>query len=445
MRPTLVLSLVLPLLPLTGVIAEEPRPAFLGPVQVSREALVVPATVAPIIRAAENESDPEKALDLLKAYHGEDVAVIDLLMGQEELLVADRYPADQHRHLLAAETNFERAEKSDPHLEEARLGEAQVAAELQNWTKALALAGPAINPANASQWLYYATICSRAGDWELANEVTVQGLMRFPTSRGFRQLHLELLLHAHRMEEAEAVAQEQLSFEPGSTDLWTTLASIEQECNHPALELVALEAASICSPSNVSLQVRLGIAQLSQGISVTAFETAQRLLGAHPPPAIVADLTVMTFAIQAASAAGDPDRARTWLTSIPEAHRTRDVRLLEAQLAIQTHDLLAADTVLTSLITLGEHDPRILTWAASIAEQRGDTARAEAEYQQASTGSGEDADNAVLHLAVLYFRHDRLDEARQQASIYLAKHPGDVSAEKIVSLIDNRRSRSASR
>ncbi len=130
---------------------------------------------------------------------------------------------------------------------------------------------------------------------------------------------------------------------------------------------------------------------------------------------------------------------------MPPPERTRDTQLLAARLDLEAGDPAAAQAALEALIALGEADPATLSWAGAIAADRGDRGKAEAFYQQAIAGSGMEAESALLRLAVLYLREDRLDEAATQIAVYLAKHPADPQAKQLMALLEARRRAAAQR
>jgi predicted Zn-dependent protease len=245
-------------------------------------------------------------------------------------------------------------------------------------------------------------------------------------------------MRSGRYDDAARAALAQLGHQTSDTDLWRTLAYAEQERGDRTSELAALEAASISAPADQGLRLRLGQVQLSEGLPQAALATARKILGDHPQPAQVADLTLMTFAVRAAAAADELSTARAWLAGIPDAKRDRSLRLLEAHVDLEAEDYAAAEQALARLIALGENDPGILVWAASISEKIGDAPRAEALYEQASLGQGVEAENAGLRLAVLYYRHQRYSDAQVLVATYLAKHPGDPSATALRTIIDTR-------
>ncbi len=142
----------------------------------------------------------------------------------------------------------------------------------------------------------------------------------------------------------------------------------------------------------------------------------------------MSDEPLIQLACRAAADAGDLVRARTWLAAVPEASRSRALRLLDARLAVRAGDEAAAGAALDTLVALGERDPAVLTWAAALAESRGDLARAEALFIQAVAGEGTGQAAASLRLATLYLKQDRRDEAASVLATHLAKHPEDTQA-----------------
>ncbi len=90
-------------------------------------------------------------------------------------------------------------------------------------------------------------------------------------------------------------------------------------------------------------------------------------------------------------------------------------------------------------MTLGEHDPSVLTWAGALAEGRGEVARAETMYLQAVGGERPATAAASLRLAALYLKQDRRQEAATVLAAHLVKHPDDTQARALRAHLETRR------
>jgi uncharacterized protein HemY len=146
----------------------------------------------------------------------------------------------------------------------------------------------------------------------------------------------------------------------------------------------------------------------------------------------------MLTASRAAAESGDLAQGRAWLDAVPEAKRTRALRLQAARLAIQANDANAARAALDALIALGEQDASVLTWAGSLAEGGGDTARAEALYLKASGADNPAASAASLRLVALYLKQERIEDARNTLATHLAKRPDDQQARALQAQLERR-------
>ena len=147
----------------------------------------------------------------------------------------------------------------------------------------------------------------------------------------------------------------------------------------------------------------------------------------------------MLTASRAAAEAGELAQARTWLDAVPDKERSRALRLQAARLAVQANDAAEASTALDALIALGEQDASVLAWAGSLAETRGDAARAEALYLKASGAEGQASAAASLRLVALYLKQERIDEARTTLATHLVKRPDDQQARALQAQLDRRK------
>ena len=191
---------------------------------------------------------------------------------------------------------------------------------------------------------------------------------------------------------------------------------------------IALEAAALLRPDDAGLGRSLAEAQLSAGQAPAAFATLQRFIR---DPA-QSDVQLVELAARAAADSDQPEQARRLLAAVPQAKRTRGGLLLAARLAAQANDLAAADVALAAVLSNGELDQTVIAWAGSLAERRGDAARAEALYRQADAQS---VDIATLRLALLLQRTGRHDEALQTLARYRAAHPDDLQLPVFESII----------
>jgi TolA-binding protein len=386
--------------------------------------------IASVLRAAQEEDNPAKALERLRAYKGKPHALISLMTGQMTYRLAQQDAPHQAAHREAAEKAYVHALELDPNLRQAALGLAQIAADRGEWPQAVTRCAQAIdvNAASPAELLFYTQASYQAHDWRLATTLIGQGIMRFPHELGFRRLELAMLVQSERAGEAGLAIRALLAQSPDDTDLWRNLSWAKQSCGEERDALVGLEAACLTKPDDRDLARRLGDAQLGQHMPQAAFETFRHLIGEPPLAEAVADARLMESAARAAADSGEIAQARTWLAAVPEKQRTRAQRLLAARLAVQSGDSAGADAAIRAVIDLGERDPAVLTWAGHLAEQAHDDARAEALYNQAATADGAAAGTATLRLVALLHRQQRMDEATTLVASHLAKYPNDQQA-----------------
>lgn len=407
-------------------------PAFLTPSAPLPTPLNVPRDVLAIVQQAQAAPTPAAALAVLQRYHGAPQAVLALVQGEEELALVH---GDDTGPLRAAEAAFREALTLDPHLGPAHLGLAQVAALRGDDATALQEAGPVLDPTAESQLRFYAEVALRAGDLELADAAVAQGLLRFPTSAGFRQLHRALLWRAGRFAELATALRAALDRTPADASLWRDLAACAQRQGQEAEALVALEAATLAAPQDRPLLRQLAALQLARGLTTAAWTSARRLLATPLAASAPEDLVL---AAQAAAAAGAVPEARAALAALPPSASTPATALLAAELAVRADDQAAAQRAISDLVRLGEHDPAVLTWAGAVAEGGGDPVQAEALYRQAMAATPGGAEDAALRLAALLLRQDRLEEARTTLAALLAAHPEDAAAHALEALLTAR-------
>lgn len=391
----------------------------------------VPTEAAALLTAIA-ELEPAAALQRIAEYRGPAHSLITLARAQARWRTGqEQSDAKAKRELLvAAEADFAALAKADPSLTQAQLGLAQCAAAREDWPAASRAAAAAIDPGRSDRALliFLAQTALRAGDWRLATLAAQHGILRFPEDANLRRVELAVLVHAGRSEDARQAVLALLAQAPDDADLWQHLAWSAQQTGREDEALAAREAALAVRPADRALRRQLAEAQLARGLPQAALLTITPLVGEPPSREALADETLIQLACRAAADAGDVVRARSWLAAVPESGRSRALRLLDARLAVRAGDEAAAGAALDTLVALGERDPAVLTWAAALAEGRGDLARAEALFIQAVAGEGASQAAASLRLATLYLKQDRRDEAATVLATHLAKHPGDTQA-----------------
>lgn len=403
-----------------------------GAVLVAGEARIVPPAVAEVLRRAEAAA-PADALALLEAWDGQPHALLLLARGQARWRLHDGSPGEV---LAAAERDFAAALRLDPQLRPAQLGLAQCAAAREDWPAAAAAAGAAIDPATADAGLlaFLATAGLRAGDWRLAEIAVHYGIMRYPRERSLRRIELAVLVNAGRHAAAREAVLALLDQEPGDAQLWRHLAWSAQEGGDADAAVAALEVALSVAPGDAATRRSLAQLQAGRGIPRAALDTLRPLLA--EPAQTAPDLLVL--AARLAGEAGEPRAGLAWLAAVPAERRDRTQRLLAARLAIQAGETAEAAAALDAVIAGGERDPAVLAWAGSMAEARGEVARAEAFYLQASAGGGAAAGPAALRLVALYLRQGRRDEARATLAAYRTVAPDDAQARALQARLDAR-------
>ena len=354
-------------------------------------------------------AEPAEAVRLADGWDGEPHALLLLARGQARWRLEQRAPA---------EADFRAALERDPGLRQAHLGLAQCAAAREDWAAASrsAAAGLDLTGADAAQFAFLAGLALRAEDWRLATLAAQQGILRFPDDERLRRAELAVLVHAGRAEDARQALLALLARAPGDAALWRHLAWSEQQLGQDEAALAALEAALLLQPEDRAPRLHLVQAQLARGLAQAALLSVRPLMGQAADDPVLALL-----ASRAAADGGDMQLARSWLDAVPEASRSRDLRVQQARLALQAGDQAAAGAALDLLIQAGESEPAVLTWAASLCEAR-EPARAEALYLRAATPA------ATLRLVALYLRQQRRTEAAATLAGYLVEHPGDAQA-----------------
>lgn len=385
---------------------------------------------------------PTAALKLLTEYKGEAHALITLALAQTNWRLANEATDDATvtTHRAAAEKSYGEALKLDPKLRQAHLGLAQCAAAREDWQTASREAAAGVDAAysDRGEVTFLAHAALQAKDWRLAGLAAQQGILRFPDDETLRRIEVSVLQNAGRAEDVREAVLALLAKNPGDADLWRHLAWAAQETKRDDEALAALEAAVVLKPADRALRRALAESQLGRGLPHAAFVNLSLLIGQPPAAASLADEALILTASRAAADAGDVAQGRAWISAVPEAKRGRALRLQAARLAIQAGDAAGAEAALDALIALGDQDTTVLTWAGSLAENRGEAARAETLYLKASGGEGNAASAASLRLVALYLKQERIEDARSTLATHLAKRPDDQQARALQAQLDRR-------
>lgn len=388
------------------------------------------------------KAEPAAALTLLTTYKGDAHPLITLTLAQTywrlALVATDDITSSSHR--AAAEQSYTEVLKLDPTVRQAHLGLAQCAAAREDWLTASREAAAGIDPSlgDRTEVAFLAQAALRAQDWRLAGIAAQAGILRFPDDATLRRIELNVLQHAGRAEDVREAVLALLAKEPGDADLWRHLAWAAQETKRDDEALAALEATVVLKPSDPMLRRALAHAQLGRGLPHAALANFKLLIGQPPQAEALSDKALMLSASRAAADAGELEQGRAWLAAVPETKRSRAQHLQIARLAIQAGDQATAQAALDTLIALGEQDASILAWAGSLAESRGDPARAEALYLTASSADSTAASTASLRLVALYLKQERIEDARNTLATHLAKRPDDQQAKALQAQLDRR-------
>lgn len=388
------------------------------------------------------KAEPAAALTALTAYKGEPHALITLALAQTHWRLAGEHKdeAKARTHREAAEKSYREVLTLDATMREAHLGLAQCAAARDDWRTASREAAAGIDPSlgNRGEVTFLAHAALRAEDWRLAGIAAQQGILRFPDDATLRRIEVSVLQHAGRAEDVREAVLALIAQHPTDADLWRHLAWAAQETKRDDEALAALEAAVVLKPDDRALRRSLADSQLGRGMPHAALANLTWLIGTPPTAEALSDANLILAASRAAAEAGNLVQGRAWLDAVPEQNRTRPLRLQSARLAVQAGDQPAAAAALDTLIALGEQDASVLTWAGSLAEGRGDLARAEVLYLKASSSEAAAASAASLRLVALYLKQERIEDARDTLATHLAKRPDDQQARALQAQLERR-------
>jgi thioredoxin-like negative regulator of GroEL len=403
---------------------EEPRP-------VSREVAEVLQQVSAL--------EPRAALQKLNAYDGEKHALISLARAQTlwrlSLQNSDEVTAKEQRE--QAEQLFQQCLSQDASIKQAHVGLAQCAAQKNNWPLALKHAAQGIDAlnGNASELTFLAQCAVQANDWRLASIATQQGILRFPADVNLRRMEIHVLLQAQRNEEARHAILSLLNSSSDDLTLWKQFAFVASRLQRDDETLAALEAALLLRPDDKELRRTLGERQLAKGFYLSALTTLQPLLGPAPHTAALTDAGLISALARAGAQCGQLAQARAWLAAMPASARTRDTQLIAARLAVQSGETAQAGEALEALIASGEKDPNVLTWAGTLAEQRGDGATAELLFISAAQNNSAAGAAASLRLVALYLSQKRTSDAQTALAAHVVRYPDDRQAAQLLQQI----------
>jgi Tfp pilus assembly protein PilF len=381
----------------------------------------VPSDVARLLAQVHDEADPARAAAALVAYRGTPHALLAVALGNARLRQADLVTGAPRVALAGdARTAFNEALRLDPQLAAARLGLAYAAARAEDWPAAVTACAAAIAPGEAAvaDLALYIDCAARAGDSRLAANLVAQAIVRHPAEGVFRRQELALLIAAERWEEAGAAVAAVLATDPADAAAWRSSAGIAARSRDADASRIGLEAALLLQPQDGDLRRQLATAQLAAGQAPAALATIRPVMNGSGPYAS----ELVELAARAAYDADQSEQARTWLALPTTTPLGRGARLLQARLALQHGDLPAAQQALEVLLSAGELDPAVLTWAGSLAERAGDAPRAESLYRQAHAVA---IGPATLRLALLLRQRHRDDEARTILAQYRQARPND--------------------
>jgi tetratricopeptide (TPR) repeat protein len=377
--------------------------------------------------------EPAKTLGLLTDWpHAADDARRHLLRGHAHLQLGD--PA-------GAELAYRAALELDRETDGAALGLASSLCQQQRWDDALEAFGAAADPRECDVGVLnaWAQTAWAAGDRRVASELVRTGLLRFPRERGFRQLDLALLLDGARWDEAVGVTRGLLADDSSNVSLWQQLAYALRESGRAREAREAIEAAWLANPDDPGLLLRHASAQLAADQPDGALVAIRGWASNDRVPGNPQERQLLETGARAASACGERALARRWLTAIPATDRTRNGRLMLAQLDAREGNRDAARATLHALIDDGESDPSVLMWTARLDEEAGDTASAEALLAIASASETDTARLARLHRARLLIALARAAEARVVLEQLLARWPGDATARAMLATLADSR------
>jgi predicted Zn-dependent protease len=381
-------------------------------IQSAEPAAHIPAPVATALRAI-SQQEPTAALEILSRADSPDHQLIWCARGQ----ILQRLG-----RMSEAESAYKRSIAFEPTLTAAHAGLAQIYALDARWQECVAACGLAYDPATADAAVlrFWISAANEAKDFTVASHLYGRAIPRFPHDNDLRRLELRSRLErpSHR-EETLSCAEALILRVPEDSSLWAIIAALRSELGDTSGALIALEAAYFLTQSADSAY-RLAVVEMSQQRAFSAWKHLRPYVQDSKTPT-----HLLLVAARAVSETGDYATARELLNRIPEVGADgRQAKLERTRIAVRAGDFNTAWGDLDTLLNQGEHDPHILAWAGSIAEQRNDLPRAEACYR-AAIAQKSDLTSIEMRLADLLHRTARTDEARTIISTALERHPGD--------------------
>lgn len=398
------------------------------------EPVKLPRDLAALLSAAQadmRDGRTDEAIALLEAFGGKDHALRHLLLGHAYL---------QREDLAKAAGAYRRALAMDGKLEQAGLSLADVCARQENWPEAAKLLGRfvAVDACDVDVLLLYARVARQMNDNRLCGLLVRKGILRFPDEVRFRRLDLILLLDEADDASAARTAMLLLKRTPTDAALWQQLAFTHQRSERDTRMLAALEASLLCDEADLDKHRQFLAAQLAVGDWLTALEHGQALLAGPLSKSASADTRTMELLIHAADVGRRDKALAEWLKRVPDASRTRPMRLAAARMALRGGDTPTARQALEKVIAAGETDPSVFLWAGHLAEQAGDPTRAEALYNHARKLTGDAARLATLYLARLNVTGGQQAAAVRLLKQYLNSYPEDVVARAMLAQAERR-------
>ncbi len=408
--------------------------ALAAAVRAGEKPVVLPPALAEALNAAQAAlaaEQPQKALDGLLAFEGDDHALRHLLLGHAHARLGKLDPA------AAA---YRKALAMDAALAPAGLGLAQVCARQERWRQAADLLGrfADADACPADLLLLYAEAARQLDDRRLWGLLAEKGIVRFPADGRFRRLDLALRLGEGDHQAAARALHLLLRQSPAEPELWQQLAYVRQQAGDGAGALAALEASLLAGPDDLARHRRLLGARLADGDWRSVVRHGQALLAGPLAEAAAADAGLLDLLVSAADMGEDDATLAAWLARVGEGRRTRSMRLAAARLALRRGEADKARDALRRLIEGGQADAAAFLWAGHLAEDAKDWPAAESLYGQARRGEGRSARLAALYLARLRSRLGRHEPAAQLLREYLDRWPEDAAARSLLRLVERR-------
>jgi predicted Zn-dependent protease len=412
-------------------------PSFLSPAVRARAGespARVPPELAEALSAAQADlqsGEPQKAVERLRAFRGEDHALRHLVLGHAY--------AQQSRLELAASA-YRDALALDGDLKPAGIALAKVYALEEEWSGAAGLLGRfvSVSSCELEDLLLYAEVARKLEDRRLLSLLVRTGILRFPGDRRLRRLDLALLSEENEHRRASQTVLLLLEETPTDPALWQQLAYARGELGETAGRLAALEASVLADPGNLARCRQFFSALLAAGDWLTVLQEGRALLAGDLAGAARRDPELMDLLVCAADRGERDEVLGAWLALVEEKDRTRNMQVAAARLALRRGEPAAAREALRALIEAGDSDPSVYLWAGHLAELAEEWPEAETLYDHARTLKGPDARLALLYLARLHLRNGHPSRAVELLEPYLDSYPEDAPARALLALAKGR-------